>query len=198
MKPTIHLTLETILRRMFMTKESIILQTELAQVPGFRTPCRVQIMLSKGKILAALVGDQQNVVSGQEALTLLNALGAIDWTLIPVKKGILLETPSETQPRPQPFPSPLPVTLVPRRLKPLSREQFEAVDWLSRSVFHLSDGRKDIAALARLLHQETGRISEILWSFNTWGVLSLEEPVSQKETSIDVLFSSLFEEQSEL
>ena len=178
--------LQTMVRIFF--QQNVELRTEIAQVPGKQGPGRVRITLIKGTIVACLIKWKNGeVLSGSEALRIVERLGSLAWDYISLTPGepssSMLQqrkSPQNTSEIAQPFtaqrehmptvPSQgrlsqgtsLHPALIPIRASAVPQRQFTEWPRAYRSVFNLIDGRNSIEKIANLLAKPYETVASIM------------------------------------
>jgi hypothetical protein len=181
--------LQTMVRVFF--QQNVELRAEIAQMPGKQGPGRIRVTLIKGTIVACLIKWKNGeVLSGSEALRIVERLGSLAWDYTALMPGELSssipqqkKSPQDTSEASQPFtaekehspavPSqgPLPQSvarsslqpaLVPVRVRAALQQQFAEWPRAYRSVFNLVDGHNSIEKIANLLAKPYETVASIL------------------------------------
>ncbi len=167
-----RIDLKTILR--ILAHQSGKLDTTLDYIPGFRERCRAQLLLVEGNVVSCSIeGRDRNLLSGHEALRVLQDMGVLKWTYTPTPQSnpsphvALLEAPSSRQ-----VPEIHPLSF-PTRIRLVEQQEFTSWPRLQRSIYNLADGSKSVEALVRVLSQPYERIVEALSALRIKGVIDL-------------------------
>jgi hypothetical protein len=190
--------LQTMVRIFF--QQNVELRTEIAQMPGKQGSGWVRVTLIKGTIVACLIKWKNGeVLSGPEALRIVERLGSLAWDYTALTPGELSssmpqqrKSPQNTSEAAQPFiaqrehsptvpsqgaqsqsasRSSLQAAMVPVRTRSVPQQQFAEWPRAYRSVFNLIDGHNSIEKIANLLAKPYEAVASIITDLYKQGII---------------------------
>jgi hypothetical protein len=179
------LDLETLLSLLQMQEQNGRLSSEVRGVIGLKEPCRVNIELQNGKIIACQIEGMHTKVRfiGEQALTKLSHLGTQEWKLEKSQQPqpSLVAPPSSAYPNERKHQSML--SQIPQRIR---QDNLQLLNRLSRSqrrVWNLIDGVRSVEKIAMLLSsspdlsaQQQQHVKEVMRELQTMGMITFKWP----------------------
>jgi len=189
--------LATLLRLLQEFQRSGILTAELPSgVPGIKEPCHAWVELAEGKIISCHIKSRvgRNLLTGSQALSLLESLGTLDWSLevvpritqklpsvrvSPVTQTLpAMRVPSISQHLPAVQVSPIAISPpIPRRIAQIEQGELNLWPRTHRRVFALVDGSRNVNEIATMLSLTTGveGVMMVLRDLKAMGIIAVED-----------------------